>query len=304
MLTSQVFKSRTGLHYTIRLTHKGVSSLPNSIKAESFTNKNSALQFINNLQVPLFFWENLAQANSFFSYANWNNTNPWSSIENYIAQALSQGSVQAYKTASISELDDSRQLRRFKDTLGKRFELQPAASLLVNTVADVKPVHDQLSAKQILQDLEITAHSAEVINKSLNLPTGNGNSIELLQAALVKGDIVLTQLPEPLKPSTGQDLVETVFEAAKSPSDPPPARDSKESKGSSDETESTSSDSQSTSTESTPADSTSTESQSTPAEQEATVRDDKKTAEGLKEAAKAGTPFCEECQKDDDEKAA
>ena len=277
MLTSQVFKSRTGQHYTLRLTHKGVSSLPNSIKAESFTNNNAALQFVTNLQVPLFFWENLAQANSFYSYANWNNANPWASIEHYIAQALSQGSVQAYKTASISELDESRQLRRFKDTLGKRFELQPAASLLVNTVADVKPVLNSLSATKILQDLEITAHSAEVINKSLNLPTGKGNSIEALKTALVNGDIVLTQLPEPLKPSTSQDLVETVFEAAKSSDEPPPPV------------------AEATAPPPVSADSNSSAVSKTPTT--SPTRAENATADALTKAAEEGTPFCEECEK-------
>ena len=263
MLTSQVFKSRSGLHYTLRLTHKGVSSLPSAIKAEIFTDQNTALQFIANLQVPLFFWENLAQANSFFSYANWKNTNPWAGIESYIAQALTQGSVQAYKTASISELHESRELRSFKDSHGKSFELQPAASLLVNTTAEIKPVHDKVSAEKILQDLDITAHSAASINTSLNLPINNGNSIEALKAALVKGDVVLTQLPEALKPSTGQDLIETVFEAAKSPTAPPPAVAPTE---------------------------------ASPTEEKEPVRDDTSSAAVLEQAAEDGTPFCEECE--------
>ena len=271
MLTSQVFKSRTGLHYTLRLTHKGFGSLPNAIKAESFPDKNAALQFINNLQVPLFFWQNLAQENSFFSYTNWKNTNPWAGIEHYIAEALTQGSVQAYKTASVSELNESLQLRSFKDTLGKRFELQPAVSLLVNSTADVQSVNNKASAEKILQDLNITAYSAASISKSLNLPEGNGNSIEALQAALVNGDVVITQQAEALKPSTGQDLIETVFEAAKSPSAPPPA-DAPPAADSS---------------EASPA----KEKESEP------VRDDKSSAAVLEQAAEDGTPFCEECEK-------
>ena len=270
MLTSQVFKSRAGLHYTLRLTNKGFSALPNTIKAEPFTDKNAALQFVTNLQVPLFFWENLAQSNTFFSYRNWTNANPWAGIEHYIAQALTQGSVQAYKTASISQLNESRQLRSFKDTQGKRFELQPATSLLVNATADVKPVHNKVSAEKVLQDLNITAESAESINKSFNLPANSGTSVEALKAALIKGDIVLTQLPEALKPSTGQDLVETVFEATKSPSAPPPQ------------------------TEASPA----KEKESEP------VRDDKSSAAVLEQAAEDGTPFCEECEKAKEDKAA
>ena len=273
MLTSQVFKSRAGLHYTLRLTNKGFSSLPNAIKAESFTDKNTALQFVTNLQVPLFFWENLAQSNTFFSYRNWTNANPWAGIEHYIAQALTQGSVQAYKTASISQLNESRQLRSFKDTQGKRFELQPAASLLVNATAEVKPVHDKVSAEKVLQDLNITAESAESINKSFNLPANSGTSVEALKTALIIGDIVLTQLPEALKPESTGDFVEAVIEQAKAASAPPPPTAPAE-------------------------ESPAKEKESEP------VRDDKSSAAVLEQAAEDGTPFCEECEKAKEDKAA
>ena len=266
MLTSQVFKSRTGLHYTLRLTNKGISALPNAIKAQSFTDINTALQFVTHLQVPLFYWQNLAQANSFFSYSNWKNANPWAGIESYIAQALTQGSVQAYKTASISQLNESRQLRRFKNTLGKSFELQPAASLLVNTPAEVTPILNKLSAEKVLQDLGITAESAQSLHKSLNLPANSGNSVEALKTALINGDIVLTQLPEALKPATTTDFVE---EVVKSRDTPPPKAAPKQA----------------------------------PAKK-VSVRDDKASADVLERAAATATPFCEECQNADNDKAA
>ena len=262
MLTSQVFKSRAGLHYTLRLTNKGFSALPNTIKAESFTDKNAALQFVTNLQVPLFFWQNLAQSNTFFSYRNWTNANPWAGIEHYIAQALTQGSVQAYKTASISELNESRQLRSFKDTQGKRFELQPAASLLVNATADVKPVHNKVSAEKVLQDLNITAESAESINKSFNLPANSRTSFEALKTALINGDIVLTQLPEALKPSTTTDFIEEVVKSTSDALGP-----------------------------------ATTASPVVAAPVASPTRAENATADGLTQAAKDGTPFCEECAK-------
>jgi hypothetical protein len=212
MLTSQAYKSRNGQHYTLRLTSK--SALLSSINPEHFSDKSTASQFVHNLQVPLFFWENLARSNTFFSYSNWKNANPWAGIEDYIAQTLVQGSVVAYETASISNLTESRQLRSFKDTAGKSFELQPATTLLIDSTAEIQPVHDKLSAIRILQDLDITAHSAEKLNKSLNLPAGNKNSIEVLTKALIKGDVVLTQQAEALKPESTGDFVDAVFEAA------------------------------------------------------------------------------------------
>ena len=262
MLTSQVFKSRVGLHYTLRLAGKGFSALPISVKSETFTDKNTAFHFVMNLQVPLFFWENFAQGNSFFSYSNWKNTNPHATIEHYIAQALMQGSVQAYKTASVSELNESRQLRSFKDADGKKFELQPAASLLANMAVDAKSVRSEASAAQIIQDLGITAESAQSINKSFNLPAGNTGSVETLKAALISGDVVLTQKPEALKPSSGGEFVEAVIES-KAAEAPPPAA-------------------------------TPTESQATTA---SPTRAENATADALTKASEEGTPFCEECEK-------
>ena len=262
MLTSQVFKSRVGLHYTLRLAGKGFSALPISVKSETFTDKNTAFHFVMNLQVPLFFWENFAQGNSFFSYSNWKNTNPHATIEHYIAQALMQGSVQAYKTASVSELNESRQLRSFKDADGKNFELQPAASLLANMAVDAKSVRSEASAAQIIQDLGITAESAQSINKSFNLPAGNTGSVETLKAALISGDVVLTQKPEALKPPSGGEFVEAVIES-KAAEAPPPAA-------------------------------TPTESQATTA---SPTRSENATADALTKASEEGTPFCEECEK-------
>jgi len=281
MLTSQAFKSRNGQYYTLRLTNNSVQL--NSLKAESFSDINAATQFVHSLQVPLFFWENLAQGNTFFSFSNWKNANPWASIEDYIAQTLVQGSVQAYETASISELTQSRQARSFKDSSGKSFELQPATALLVDATAEVKPVNDNASAIKILQDLDITAQSAESINASLNLSANSGTSIEVLTSALVKGDIVLTQQAEAPKPESTGDFVDAVFQAAKTAEEPPPPAED---------------------TSSSPAESKNSSAPQENTSKEPTVRDDKTTADVLTKAAEDGTPFCEECEKAKEDKKA
>jgi hypothetical protein len=272
MLTSQIFKSRAGLHYTLRLAHQNVGSLPKAIKPEYFNNQFAALFFVNNLQVPVFFWENLAHGNSFYSYPNWKNANPGKRIEEYIAQALTQGSVRVYKTVSLSELKKSRQSRSFKDSLGKRFELQPVASLLMNARADVKPVLNKAGAEKVLQDLNITAESAKSLTKSLNLPTtsgsssnnsSNSNSIDVLTTALVNGDIVLTQQPETLKPTPKANFIEEVVNKAQESLGPAAPV--------------------------------------TPTEPAAPTtsptRTESATANGLIKASEEGTPFCEECEK-------
>ena len=151
MLTSQVFKSRTGLNYTLRLTNKGFSALPNTIKAESFTDKNAALQFVTNLQVPLFFWDNLAQSNSFFSYRNWTNTNPWAGIEHYIAQALTQGSVQAFQSGSSADINQSIEKRRFKHS-GLTFEFLPASCLLTDAPKEQKQFSNFADTQSFLKN--------------------------------------------------------------------------------------------------------------------------------------------------------
>ncbi|TYK65423.1 hypothetical protein [Colwellia echini] len=224
MLTSQGFKSRTGQHYTLRLSCK--SNQFTASKAEAFTNHNSALQFIHNLQLPLFFLESLAQSNSFYSYSNWRNANPWAKIEDYIAQTLLQGSIKAYSCASPNALNESRQIRSFKDAQGKSFELQPASALLIDIAAEVKPVTDTKSAEKILQELAITAESAEVLTKSLNIPANSSNSIDALKNALINGDIVVKEQAQALKPSGDGQFIEEVVTQATSPANSaPPAKE-------------------------------------------------------------------------------
>jgi hypothetical protein len=276
MFTSQIISSRDGLHYTLRLVHQCIGSLPKALTPECFNNPFEALFFLNNLQVPAFFWEHLAHDNSFYSYPHWRNANPGKRIEEYIAQALTQGSICVYKTMSFNEQQKSRQSRSFKNALGKRFELLPVASLLMNTRADVKPVLNKVDAEKVLQDLNITAESANSLTQSLNLPTSSdssshnsshnssdSNSIDVLITALVNGDIVLTQKPETLKPAPKANFIEEVVNKAQESLGPAAPV--------------------------------------TPTEPAAPTtsptRTESATANGLIKASEEGTPFCEECEK-------
>jgi hypothetical protein len=108
------------------------------------------------------------------------------------------------------------------------------------------------------------------LQKSLNIPASNGSGVDALTTALVNGDVVVIQQAEALKPNTGQDFVETVFDAPKSAAEPPPPADA-----------SSSSDSNGSDASSTPA--------SSP------TRAENATADGLTKASEEGTPFCEEC---------
>ncbi len=233
MLTSQILKSRTGQHYSLRLANQGAAILPSKVKAEIFFDHNAALQFVNNLEVPLFFWENLAHNNSFFNYHHWLAANPDCNINSYIALMLMRGNIFAYQSESLSQLNESRDIRSFKDALGKGFELQPAANLLVNTNADVKPITNNASAEQILQQLDISAESATKLQKSLNIPASNGSSVDALTTALVNGDVVVIQQAEALKPSAEDGLVEIAEEVVAASSTevaPAPAAEPEEEK--------------------------------------------------------------------------
>lgn len=218
MLTSQVFKSRTGLHYSLRLSNKGAQL--NSLKPKTFIDKNTASQFVHNLQVPLFFWENLARSNSFFSYSNWNNTNPWSSIEDYIAQALMQGSVQAYSSSASSELQQSIEKRRFKKS-GLTFEFLPASCLLTDTPKEQKMFSSLAETQGFLNTLYPAREQLTDLVQSLNLSdppastTDAGLMNEALGKALLKGEIVITQEAEARKPEA-QDIIEEVAEVVRS----------------------------------------------------------------------------------------
>ena len=186
----------------LRLTNKGFNSLPNAIKAEKFTDKNAALQFVINLQVPIFYWENLAQGNSFFSYCNWKNANPWASIESYIAHALTQGSVQAYKSSSLVDINQSIEKRRFKHS-GLTFEFLPASCLLTDAPKEQKKFGSLAEIQGFLNTLYPAREQLTDLVQSLNLTvpassTTNASVMnEALGQALMKGEIVITQEAEP-----------------------------------------------------------------------------------------------------------
>ena len=201
----------------LRLTNKGFNSLPNAIKAEKFTDKNAALQFVINLQVPIFYWENLAQGNSFFSYCNWKNANPWASIESYIAHALTQGSVQAYKSSSLVDINQSIEKRRFKHS-GLTFEFLPASCLLTDAPKEQKKFGSLAEIQGFLNTLYPAREQLTDLVQSLNLTvpassTTNASVMnEALGQALMKGEIVITQEAEARKPAA-EDALNEVVEA-------------------------------------------------------------------------------------------
>jgi len=227
MLTSQVLKSRTGLHYSLRLANKGNNFL-NAVKAETFIDQNAALHFVNNLQVPLFFWENIAQDNSFFNYHNWNQANPWISIESYIAQALMQGSVQAFKALKPETLTETSFDRSFTQD-GKNFEITNVQAILNSPSSDILNFTSTKEANKFMGRLERDADQLTFLAKTLQLPISNSSSatpkdIRLsIGEAIANGEVVIIEKPQQ-KVST-QDAVEEVIEAVSSSvaNDAPPA---------------------------------------------------------------------------------
>jgi hypothetical protein len=228
MLTSQVFKSRSGLHYSLRHSTKCLGSRPNGIKAESFTNEFAALQFVRNLQVPLFFWQNLAQENSFYSYTNWKNINPWGGIENYIALTLVQGRVQAYQTIRPEHLAETTFGRSFTQD-GKNYEITHVHATLNTISNEALSFNNMNEANKFMGRLERDAAQLTFLAKTLQLPISKSSSATpkdlrlAIGEAISNGEVVIIEKPEQ-KVST-QDTVEEVIDAKSNnvANDAPPA---------------------------------------------------------------------------------
>ena len=235
MLTSQILKSRTGLHYSLTLANKGNSALTRTINAESFIDQNAALQFVNSLQVPLFFWENLAQNNSFFNYRNWLNANPGGGIEDYIALSLVQGNVKAYQTIRPEHLAETTFDRSFTQD-GKKYEIIHAHATLNAISNEALSFNNMSEANKFMGRLERDASQLTFLAKTLQLPISKSSSATpkdlrlAIGEAISNGEVVIIEKPEQ-KVST-QDTVEEVIDAVSNnvANDAPPAAASSDNK--------------------------------------------------------------------------
>lgn len=151
---------------------------------------------------------------------------------------------------------------------------------------DKKTIQNKAQAHAFINQLNLSTEEINALNQSYDLPS-TGDPMATLQSALVSGEVAVTIQPDAKKPQKVTEYIEDVINAA----EPEPA-----SEPTSTDSEPTSTDSESTSTTS--------ENNQNETESETTERDDKSTADVMKEAAAEGTPFCEECEKDEAKTAA
>ena len=221
MLNSFVIKNRLNQqHYIIRLAYQGSPS--RALKPEIINNSFMASSFVNNLEVPFGFWESLGTRNSFFNYFNWRNANPWKKIEEYATAALVQGSVHAYKTTSLNELQQTAQQLTIKNNVEGTLKIQPATMLLLNSSVDIKAVRTLSDAQQIVSQLTIDDEALTLLLNTNNIPVAKAGSeapSDALASALLSGEFVVTVVPEARKSSMAMDY-EMV--GISDPGNPPP----------------------------------------------------------------------------------
>jgi len=277
MFSSQVVKNGFGQHYLILLSHQHQGALVSSSKAELFTNNQSCFIFVNSLQVPWGFWQNLAITNSMFSYSTWRQANPWAGIEEYALQALFQGSLRVYKVSSQSHLHQTIKHRQVTDKHGYCFQIQPANNALLNPTLDIKTIDNIAEATDFIRQFNLDDSVLIELVDALNidiLSKSNNNITADLIKALVNGDLVVSKEPEPCKPKSGQDFFEHHT----------PANEILGPQVSSNSTTSVSKDI-------TPKKPQENKKQNNSINQN-------ETAAGLVKAAEQGVPFCQECEKE------
>ncbi|PKG38786.1 hypothetical protein [Psychromonas sp. Urea-02u-13] len=255
MFTSQVVKDRAGQFYIICLRNQGRHNL--AIQPETFYNTQASYQFVTSLQAPLGLWQNIASSNSFFSLQRWQNTNPSLSIEHYVAEVLVQGFVEVYKTADVQLLQQQSNQTRVKDSFGRGYQLQPAASLLLGNGNDIKQIRSKTEAELFIQKLSLDDDAISQLLKANNVNSPKPPS-EALVSALIDGELVVSVLPPVRKPVSKTEFVEQAM-TLNEPAPVAPSNHDKAAPVSND-------------------------------------RSDNGDAEALMKAAEDGTPFCEECE--------
>ncbi|PKF63504.1 hypothetical protein CW745_01240 [Psychromonas sp. psych-6C06] len=260
MYTSQVVKDRAGQCYIVCLRNSSLQT--QALKPEKFVNAFTSFQFVTSLQAPFGFWQRLATSNTLFNLQRWQNSNPTLTIEHYAAEALAQGFVQVYKTADVQTLNQQAHNARVKDNFGRGYQLQPATSLLLNHHQEIKSITSRSEALQLIDKLSLDDDAILKMLEANKINIVKAPSEELV-TALVDGELVVSIMPPARKPVSKTDFIEEVISSA----EPAPAT---------------------TNVASSPKRIVKAES----------TRNDKTTAEVLEKAAEAGTPFCEECQKD------
>ncbi len=212
MFTSQIVKDRSGQHYIIRLRNQGHLNL--SVKSEKFHNTQVSYQFVTNLQAPFGLWQNIASSNSFFNLQRWQASHPSLPIEHYAAEVLVQGFVEVYKTLSPSQVNQNRSKNRFKDDAGRTLYFQPASSLLLSNNAELKTIHNENEASQLIETLDLPPKALQELQSTLNLAPsvqgmGSYSSNAQLVDALVSGEVVIT-IEHEHKPQAVVEYIEEV----------------------------------------------------------------------------------------------
>ncbi len=270
--------TRHGQRYTFRL--RSTQILPESLNPERFWDNNLALQFIRSLNVPEGRWRHLANASIGSGYSGWRRSNPWSPVEEYIAQSLTRGDFQVFKVEDNTQLKHTTAKRRFKNQYGVTYRFMPAASLLSGKPDSLKTIRSKTDAQTFLKSIGASSEQKQELAKSLDLPL---NSTQLtddkalddaLCNALVTNAVVVTAQEAPLKPPVEAGAAAEPAPAPDMSSPPPAARP----------------------VAATPASGSGAGSTSAAAN-EAGIQNEAAQADTLAQAAEEGSPFCEECEK-------
>lgn len=237
-----------------------------SFKALSFSDENSAYQFLNRVRAPLDYWQK--------TLSKLGNTSPAKSRSTNLCAQHTVGSLLYRKQLFLFELDGNSQQntsaskRSLPKSNGDTYVFSHVSSLLVAEPTEVITVHSKADAKKLINELSPSDEDLKQLTSELNISTqesqgGSATKNKLIEA-LVAGEIIVN-VRKPLA-SPPERETETEVNTADKPAELGP-------------------------------DSGAVTVKQAAANDPMSDINQKSQAETLEKAAEDGKPFCEECEK-------
>jgi len=204
MLNRQITTTSYGQRYAFRLRNSG--SLPKSLSPEKFSDLGLAYQFVRTLNLPTAHWRSLTHFGSTLNYAGWRSSNPWASIEQYIARCLVRGDIQAYKVKAVSPSSSGETKSVFKNQFGTSYHFMPASSALFGNTSNAESASDKTAALALISQLNLTKPELIELTKSLDLPSGGDYAQlnDVLSEAIMNSEVLVCSQEPFLKTSPDQ----------------------------------------------------------------------------------------------------
>lgn len=173
MLNQIILRSRLGKSYRVHASENGV--LPKGLKPLSFSDRNTARQFLESLNVGLSFWQPILQKYGVgvaYSFKN-------QSLDK-VADYLVQQRFQIIEVPDENRLAASVQKRSIKLPSGELIQFFAASEMLTKKGAQKKQFTNQSAAKEFIQKNTQSSDQLKQVLTAADIPFAPSDSEEIL----------------------------------------------------------------------------------------------------------------------------